>query len=255
MSLKLSGIKIVFRGDGTIEAPPVQPSVSLDMFVYWLEIALQHLLAADQAHLEVIATWERPKDEGRGRALESEFAASMQSITAAAIAVDAFYAMTKDYLRIAPEEIAAWRSNGTPRPKLIAEVIRRGYQVGPEGFKLMRDRLIDLFKWRDWSVHPPAGFKEPILYDELAVSTEWRFVAFRFHNATALVGFALSLVAQALEHPREEFQDLKKHCERSRSLLAPAVDQWETRFGRLYERDDQEAFADQSQTDAGGNGA
>jgi hypothetical protein len=46
MCLRLSGLELSFNDDGKIEGPPVELFVSINLFVYWFEIALEHLLGA-----------------------------------------------------------------------------------------------------------------------------------------------------------------------------------------------------------------
>ena len=107
----------------------------------------------------------------------------------------------------------------------------------------MRGYLIELYKYRDWSVHPPAGYNKPVLYDELRVSIEWRFVAFRFENAKSSLGISLSLIAQLLACPKPNLNSLVEHCQGSLSLVMPLVEQWESKFGKLYERESETPLA------------
>lgn len=236
MRLRLSNISISIDRDGNVQSPPPDLSLSIDLYAYWLEIAMAHLIEAEVAHGELLKVWGHGDDQEGGRWLEREFSASLQCITSAAIAVDAFYAMTRDHIQIPEKDVEAWRTNRTSRAKQIAEVLKRGFLIGSKSFSTMRGHLIELFKWRDWSVHPPAGFDKPVRYDELRVGTEWRFVAFRFENAKNCLALSLSLIAQLLTRPKSNLHSLVEHCQGSLPLVVPLVDQWENKYGRLYER-------------------
>jgi hypothetical protein len=237
MRLRLGNISISISGDGDLQPSPVEVSVSIDLFAYWLEIAMAHLIRAGDVHKELLAVWGQSNGEQGSQWLEGEFASSLQCITAAAIAVDAFYAMVRDHVPIPEKDIEAWRTNRTSRPKQIAEVLRRSFLVGPNSFTAMRGHLIELFKWRDWSVHPPAGFQKPVRYDELLVGTEWRFVAFRFENAKNALALSLGIIAQLLRRPKPDHNSLTDHCQNSLPLVTPLVKQWEAKYGQLYERE------------------
>lgn len=240
MRLRLSGLSISIDRDGNVHSPAPDLSMSIDLFAYWLEIAMAHLIGAEDAHRQLLAVWGRGDDQEGRQWLEREFSTSLQCITAAAIAVDAFYTMVRDHVHIPEKDIQAWRANRTSRPKQIAEVLRRGFLIGPKSFSTMRGHLIELFKWRDWSVHPPAGYNKPTRYDELRVGTEWRFVAFRFENAKSAFALSLSLIAQLLARPKPDLESLKEHCEGALPLVSPLVEQWESKFGQRYGRDTSE---------------
>lgn len=237
MRLRLSGIRISIDRNGNVQVPPPELSMSIDLFAYWLEIAMMHLVEAEESHRKLLVVWDAGDDREGGQLLEREFSTSLQCITASGIAVDAFYAMVRNHVQIPQKDIEAWRTNRTSRPKQIAEVLRRGFLVGPKSFSTMRKNLIELFKWRDWSVHPPAGFNKPVRYDELRVGTEWRFVAFKFENAKNAFAIALSLIAQLLARQKFDHHSLRKHCQEALPLVMPLVDQWESKYGRLYDRE------------------
>jgi hypothetical protein len=238
MNLQLSGLTFYFNDDGTVDTPDIQVRVSINLYVYWLEIAWRHLSDATAAHAALRSTWEGDDAEAKSEALEQDFAASMQCVVAAAVAVDAFYAMVRDFVPIADRTRQAWSRNRTPRPKRIAEVLRRSFKIGPNSFKAMRGYLIELFAWRDKSVHPQAGYDVPVRYDELKVATEWRFVAFRADNAKAALGIALGLIAQLVDRPQDKHEGLSEHCASARQFVAPLVAHWEAEYGQLYARDD-----------------
>ena len=235
--LRLSNLTFFLDEDGNIvDAAPVQVSLSLDLYVYWLRIAIDHVERAELAHERLLETWD-PQAGQATAFLEDEFSASMQAITAAAVAVDALYAVVREMLPIDQGTIDSWRSNRLSRPKQVAEVFRRAFLVGPKSFEEIRRLLIELYKWRDWCVHPPSGYRDPVRYDELKVATEWRFVAFRAENARNAVAIALSLIAQLLTRPRPKLKELAEHCEGVSPLMEPLVEEWETARGPLWQRD------------------
>ena len=235
MRLRIGELRLSLADDGSVDASSVEISVSIDLYVHWLEIAMGHLVRAEEAHIRLLEVWELNDDAQSGVWLEGEFAASMQCITASAVALDAFYALARHYVLVPKAEVEAWRRNRTARPRQMAEVLRRAFLIGPKSFKTVRQRLEEVSEWRDWSVHPRAGFEKPVRYDELHVGVEWRFVAFRFDNAKAILGFALSFVAQALSRPKP-YPELVEHCNGVSPLVASLVGQWEDRYGLLYER-------------------
>jgi hypothetical protein len=232
----VSNLRITISEDGTVDAAQPTVSLSLDLTSYWLEIAFAEFLNASKHHDELLLAEAADDKEQRSTAMEAECKACMQAFAAAAIALDAFYAAVKDCLPIAPELVATWQARKTARYKQIAEVFRRAFRIGPRSAVRLRRDIREIFKWRDRTVHPASARTRPVLYQELSVGTEWRFVAFRAANARLVVGAALSIIAQLLARPRENHADLVKFCGPALGNLQPSIIAWEGKFGELYDR-------------------
>jgi len=236
VQIPAGGLKISLGSD-TEPGINLTLHVSLDIHPYWLEIALSHLEHASAAHEEVLNAWKNNDEQQKGQALETDFVASLQSIVASAIAIDAFYAAVKRQITISAKTLTAWKTQRTARYRQIAEVFRSAFLVGPKSAAQMRSHLKELFKWRDRSVHPSSNFDQPLLYPELNVATEWRFVSFNYSNAKAAASVALSLIAQLLSRPRPNSAELVRYCEGALPLVLPLVERWELQYGELYPRD------------------
>jgi len=237
MRLRISDLTFSLKDDGTVEASDIKVDLSIDMYVYWLEMALEHLEAAEAAHAQLLETWTKD-DSASSAALERDCRESMQCIVASAIAIDAFYAMVGDHVKVPERTREAWRRNRTSRAKQVAEILRRSFQIGPKSFAQVRRHIVELFSWRDRAVHPAAGYDEPVRYEELHVATEWRLVAFRAENAKNALLIALCLITQLLQRPMAKHATLTEHCAGSLQFVAPLVEQWEAKYGELYSRED-----------------
>jgi hypothetical protein len=236
MSIDLSEHSITMYPDGRIEASPIRISTELNLCPYWLEIAFQHLLAADSANDRLMAAKLDKAPEAIADALQEEFVAGMQTIMASAIALDAYYACIKERANVPAELTASWRTNGTARYKQIAEVLRRAFPMPEEAGKTLREALREITRFRDKAVHPPAGTTAPVLHPELDKVTDWRFVWFRFYNAKAATGLALSIVSQTAGLcPTDAPEALGKYCATVLERIQPLISRWEERFGKLGE--------------------
>jgi hypothetical protein len=210
--------------------------ILLDVFPYWLEITLGHLEEVESLHQDVLRAWGSPDDEALVRAMEAEFTAAMQCIMAA-IAIDAFYAAVKRHIELPESLTAAWRNKRTARHRQITEVLRRAFVISPNGGRQLRDIVRELFRYRDLAVHPSAGSAEPVWHPDLNFGAEWRFVAFRLHNAKALAGATLSVIAQLLSRPRSTYPRLATYAAAAGTRIGPIVERWEARYGQLLRRD------------------
>lgn len=234
--LSISNISITIDADGALDIAEPTCTLSLDLTSYWLEIAVSQFRAASMHHAQLLKASRAEDNDGLSKAMEAECKASMQAFAAAAIALDAFYAAVKGLCAIPPELITTWRNKGTARYKQIAEVFRRGFRIGPHSAMRLRKDVHEIFKWRDRTVHPPVAPTQAVLYQELSVGTEWRFVTFQAQNARLAVSAALSIIAQLLARPRKEHADLVTFCGPALINVQPTVADWENDFGELYDR-------------------
>jgi hypothetical protein len=255
--LRISGIQISIGKDGSTDTGEPKTHLLTWMFVYWMEISLEHLQQAELAHAQLLEKWVPGEPAEGSKHLRDEFSSSMQCINAAAIAVDAFYAAIKNVAPISEEEISRWKAKKTSRPKQIAEVIRRSFGMKQSKVAALQQNLIELFKWRDWGVHPPADLEVPTPYPELSVSTEWRFVAYTASNARIALEYVLKLIIESLSRPKDKYPDLVELCSFCRDLVSPIKSSLEELYGPLIIATDdqprQNSSAAQHQDPADGN--
>ena len=158
--------------------------------------------------------------------LARECKAGMVAMAAAGIALDNFYAVIQPYVPSYDALEARFRSARTARHRRISETMRRTFKVSPGGAKRLHDIVRQLFEFRDWAVHPPAGFRPAVHHDYLDEGVEWRFVAFRSSNAASAAFLSTSLIDQSIHAPRPRNKPLlawcEGHTERSRLRLARA---------------------------------
>jgi hypothetical protein len=186
------GMKVGIPAGGLVltEAPDGRISghltlhVAYDVVPIWFKIALQSLRAAEAAEVIRKAAWATDDADEKLRSLEQECAVSMQCITAVAIALDALYSQIKSRVpSVTAELVQTWRRNKTPRYAQVFEVLQRGFKPNQAYTKKLRAFLKDVFKLRDFAVHPHAEMRAPVLHPELCIMIEGRFASFKAENA------------------------------------------------------------------------
>jgi hypothetical protein len=142
------GLTFSIGPDGKISGS-LSLHVGYDVVPTWLGIAMRHLGDATTAELARNTAWATGDEDLKFSSLEQEFVASMQCITASAIALDAFYAVVRPKVTsISADLLAIWKTKRTARHAQIAEVLRRAFNVKPERAKLLKTALKDMFKYR-----------------------------------------------------------------------------------------------------------
>jgi len=232
MSLRIPAGGLVISLDGS-EVPPVKFEVVLDTWRYWLNIALAHVDNAVRAHAELLAAHAAGDDPAKGSALEEEFTSSMQGISASAFSLEAFYASVNEHIPTDEELARRWAKNKTARTVRICETLIRAFKVTHPGRTILRENLAEVFKFRDYAVHPPARFREPIMHPDLGVGVEWRFISFSASGTITSSRVALSIIKQCLHAPRPEHQELVKWSQNSVAKIDEMASEWEKRHGPL----------------------
>jgi hypothetical protein len=84
--------QIVETLKGEVTSPPVKVELAIDLWEHWLQIADEHYEAALAARKQLETVHAAGDEEAKGAALGRELRAGMVAASAAAFAVDSFYA-------------------------------------------------------------------------------------------------------------------------------------------------------------------
>jgi hypothetical protein len=68
--------------------------------------------------------------------------------------------------------------------------------------RLLKRAVQSAFTFRNWAVHPPSAFREPIRHPDLGAGVDWRFVAFSAANAQRAVSAAIEGLLRTFERSR-----------------------------------------------------
>jgi hypothetical protein len=186
VGIPVGGLQISVDPSGSLQGN-LRLQLHFDVVPSWIALALKHLADAHNDKLARERAWNANVEDDKSQTLEREFQSSMQAIMSSAIALDAFYAMLQDRVKIDQTLRDKWRANRTARYAQIAEVIRMAFRLKPKGSATLRNNLKEIYRLRDLAVHPSGALKDPILHPELGVGVEWRFFYFRFDHALLVV--------------------------------------------------------------------
>jgi hypothetical protein len=235
MNVSINRFSITINHNGEFENNEMIVQTGLDMCPYWLNIAYKQLLITKKINKQLLDKKEILQEESIGRLLEKEFMHGMQAIMAACIAIDAYYASVKNYANIPKEVSKNWKKNGTARYKQIAETLKTTFSIPQATFLKIREVLRQCFELRDRAVHPKTGTDKPVLHPEANIISDWRYSAFRYENAKAVVGHALSIIYQtAIQDKKGRCVELKKTCEKQKKEIEPILTKWVEKYGNLF---------------------
>jgi hypothetical protein len=147
--------------------------------------------------------------------------------------LEAFYASVDERIPTDEELARQWAKNRTARTTRICETLIRAFKVTHPRRTILRENLENLFKFRDYAVHPPAGFREAIMHPDLGVGVEWRFIAFTASGSITAVGIALTIIKQCLHAPRSKHEELVKWSHNYVEIIDQIATEWEEWRGSL----------------------
>ena len=224
MRLRITDFTLRIGRDGSVDRS-MQWQVALDVWPMWLDVAIDHAVRALEVRSELVKELDVAdgKIEGdlQARLMSEEAKAGMVAIAAAAFALDNFADVIREFVPDIEAAKAEWRKAGTARHKQISETIRRTFKISNEGARTLAQIIGEVFRFRDWAVHPSGSFRQPLQHDLVDVGVEWRFVAFRPDNAVNSVRAATSILSQCISSPRLENEKLVEWCDAAKPRVDP----------------------------------
>jgi hypothetical protein len=190
-----------------------------DVCPTWLELAIRHLSDAQVAQAARIVAWKGADENSKAGALEWEFEASMQSIMASSIALDAFCAAIQAIIQPSRPLADPRREKRHPRHAEISEVLRVAFSLTAKAANRLRQNLGEIFRFRELAIDSFAKSDAPILHPELRVGGEWRFVYFRCENARLIVSVTLRLIRELVASDKPKDADVQIYIDVLRPRL------------------------------------
>jgi hypothetical protein len=219
VGIPAGGLTIGIGSDGKPTSSLVL-HVHFDVSPTWLELAAAHLTAARLHSLQRAEAWSRDDEDAKASTLEREFESSMQAIVAAAIAIDAFYAVLQKRVQIPQAIVASWRRNKTARYVQVTEVLKTAFGLRGKGLEALSGNLREIYRLRDLAVHPSGQLDAPILHPELQVGVEWRFAYFWYRNADAVVRAAARVLIELTNTGKPKNRDVRNYADGLKNRLA-----------------------------------
>lgn len=220
--LRLSNIRIEVGPDGAQSAPSPTVHLRTDMWPYWLAESIEGAKES-ASHAEGIPpALEAGDDESIRQLMIRDLRASMRAISAAAFAVDAFYASVKARSPRHPSE-AAWREKRTARHAQVHETLRYHLKIDNTSAREVQHRIKQLFQFRDWAVHPGSSFKEPIFRADVDALVDWHYSAFRSENAVASTAMTVDMIDRLIPRLANGSEELAGWESRARAAMDVAL--------------------------------
>jgi hypothetical protein len=230
----VSGLSFPISPDGVLIRDAAHATLELrtDMWRFWLEEAIDAATAAVNIADQIPPLYEQfeadqATDEDLDRLVTRELIASMRAITASAFAIDGFYASVKARSPRHPQQ-DMWNEKGTARHKQVADTFRVMLRINkPATVKGIKHRVSQIFRFRDWAVHPGSKFCEPIYRPDVNVALDWHFTVFRRENAVNSMALTVAMLDSLVSYMDRGSEELAEQREGARRAMDAILDRYE----------------------------
>jgi hypothetical protein len=229
---RISNISIPIALDGTPTVGTATAEMRTDMWRFWLEEAIDAAVEAAHFADQIPPLYEKYEsgeatDEELDRLAVRELIASMRAITASAFAIDAFYASVKARSPKHPHQ-DMWHEKGTARHKQVADTLRVQLRItNRQAVKEVKRRISQVFRFRDWAVHPGSKFREPVYRQDLNAALDWHFTVFRRENAVSATGMTVQLLDSLVAVLHRGSKELAEQKQGARQAMDVILDRYE----------------------------
>jgi CTP:molybdopterin cytidylyltransferase MocA len=183
----------------------VLEKLELDCRGYWLETYLnQTIPRARRTNVPILGvshTRREQKVSGLSKLMGIGTRIAVAATYDLLLWADGLYAAIKERIQIPKRVTGAWRANRTSRPAQVLETIKLACDI-PGDEQPLAHTIRTIFQFRDWSVHPPAEFRGPVVRDDLQFGAPWQYVAFSASNAKQLILAGLNIATLCVWHPK-----------------------------------------------------
>src|SRR5262245_51079872 len=135
------------------------PVAAIDVSTWWARIALEHLKACRTFNTSMLEAELQDNFPDVSAALREEVSHGMQTIVAAAIALDGFYERLIKHAPIPVEVKRSWKRNRTAKDRRMFEVFKSVFDIPPINLSRVDEMLAQVKRFRDWAIHPDAEGK------------------------------------------------------------------------------------------------
>ncbi|MEN4446420.1 hypothetical protein [Mycobacterium sp. SM3041] len=224
--MSLSGFSI------TPEGPQITLALRTDMWRFWLADAIDAAATALAASGEIPELYKQFEagdlaEDALDEVVVRELIASLRAISAAAFAIDAFYASIKSRSPEHPDQ-AAWSKKRTARYIQVSETITRHLKINDSTIKTrIRTNIQAVFEYRDKAVHPPSEFYEAVYRSDLNVGLDRAFVMFRAENAVSAMGTAVDLLDYCVARMNDGSPELAAYQQGARKNMDVLLEKYD----------------------------
>jgi hypothetical protein len=164
-------------------------------------------------------------DTAESAALDEEFQGSLQTISAAVFALDAFYGVIHTMITLQESEKKARQQKGTGRATWVADAIGRASRMPNRVRKAVARNIHTAYKLRGGAVHPHFRAEEYGIHPGLNQAVPKYYIDYTLETSSAILAAAVEAIMWVADHPQPRNATVTAYAPTASALLHEIVDE------------------------------
>jgi hypothetical protein len=228
LTIPAEGLRVSFGADGSLRPEITRVQASIQIWKNWLVIAFARLRDTSAARKRLVEAAANNDDAAESVVLDEEFQGSLQTISAAVFALDAFYGVIDTMITLKGSEREARRQKGTGRAKWVADAIGRASRMPNEARKTVAKNIRVAYGLRDGAVHPHFRIEEYGIHPGLNQAVPKYYIAYTLETSQAILAAAVEAIMWVADHPQPRNATVTAYAPTASRLLHEIVDEFLT---------------------------
>jgi hypothetical protein len=222
------GLRISIDEDGSLKPEITQLQASIQVWTSWLSVAFTRLDDTRLARKRLTEATAHNDDMAESAALDEEFQGSLQTISAAVFALDAFYGAIHTMISLSQSEKDARQQNNAGRAVWVADAVLRASRIPNEAAKTVARNIRMAYKLRDGAVHPRFLAEEYGVHPGLNQAVPRYYIDYTLETSTAILSAMIEAIMWVTDHPKPRNTAVTAHASNASLLLHEIVDKFLT---------------------------
>jgi len=219
-------LRISMGEDRSLKAEITEFRAAIQVWTSWLVIAFARLEDTRAARGRLQEATANSDDTAESLALDEEFQGSLQTISAAVFALDAFYGVIRSMITLDEAERDARKQNNTTRPAWIADAVIRGSRVPNKAAKAVAKNIHLIYKLRDGAVHPRFVAEEFGIHPGLNQRVPKYYIDYALESSEGVVAAAVEAIMWVTDRPKLRNAAISGYAPAASALLHEIVDKF-----------------------------
>jgi hypothetical protein len=161
---------------------------------------------------------------GETASLSDELQGSLQVISAAVFALDAFYGVIRDMVVVPQKERQARERKRAGRAVWVADTIRRASRMPNDVSKTMTKNLHLAYQLRDRAVHPPHIVEPYAVHPGLNLAVPQFYSYYTLEASRSTISWAAEAIMWVVDRPQLRNQAILKFAQGASEILHSVID-------------------------------
>lgn len=224
LTIPPGALRISADEDGTLKAELTHFEGAIQTWTDWLSIAFARLQDAKNARKRLTAATKKEDESGENAALSEEFQSSLQAISGAVFALDAFYGVIESMIRIPDSVRASRQRNNEGRAVWVSDAIGRASRLPNDMRKSVDKNIHAVYRLRDGAVHPSYDSQQFFVHPGLNQGVHKYYADYTLESTAGVVAAVAEAIMCVTDRPQPRNKAVTEYAPGASTLLHEIVD-------------------------------